>query len=240
MVDTLNIFGAEAILHAQSLSEVEELIFRANQTEGWISFGLLIFFFLCLPFIFRFFHRAKAELFHLHIALKHFEEHNLIIGWLKQALLLLSACIIAFVLLVIIRQINYIDALPNNLETYFLILAALVAFYLLKLFIVYLSGYLSETVPYVQMIIYYFQLHIITISLLLFPFLILFFNGEDLGFDILKFGTVIVCSSMFLIYLLRCWQIFSVGKVPIFFRILYLCTLEFVPFLIIYKYISPD
>jgi len=238
VVDTLNIFGAEAILNGQALSGAEELMPTANQTEGWISFGLLLFFFLCFPFIYHFFHRTKAELLHLHITLKHFEEHNLIIGGLKQALLLLSAGIIAFVLLVIIRQINYVGALSGSLEIYLLILAALVVFYLLKTFIIYLLGYLSETLSQMQIIVYYSQLHIVTVSLLLFPLLILFFNGQGLWFDVLKFGAIIICISMFLLYLLRCWQIFNVGNVPVFFRILYLCTLEFVPFLIIYKYIS--
>jgi hypothetical protein len=238
VVDTLNIFGAEAILNAQSPLGAEELILTPSQTEGWISFGLLLFFFLCLPFIYRFFHKAKAELIHLHITFKHFKEHNLIIGGLKQVLLLLSVSIIAFVLFVMSGQVNYFDALPNSLESYLLIVATLAAFYLLKTFLIYLLGYLSETVPQMQIIVYYSQLHIVAVSLLLFPLLILFFNRQDLWFDVLKFGTIIICVSMFLLYLLRCWQIFSVGNVPVFFRILYLCTLEFVPFLIIYKYVS--
>jgi hypothetical protein len=236
--NTLNIFGPEAILNGQAPSGVEELIFSPNQTDGWISFGLLLLLFICFRLIYCFFQQSKAELVHLHITFKHFEEHGLIIGNLRRTLMLLSVSIIAFVLLVITRQINYFDAIPDSLETYLLILAALVVFSLLKTFIIYLLGYLSKTVPHMQIIVYYSQLHIIIGSLLLFPLLVLFFNEQDLGFAILKNGAIIICVSMFLLYLMRCWQIFGVGKVPVFFRILYLCTLEFVPFLIIYKYIS--
>jgi hypothetical protein len=124
------------------------------------------------------------------------------------------------------------------LEGYLLILAALIAFYLLKTILLYIIGYLSETLPTLKIIIYYSQLHIITGSLLLFPLLMLLFNKEGLWSTVLMVVVITICVLTFLSYLLRCWQIFSVASIPVFFRILYLCTLEFVPFLIIYKYIS--
>lgn len=237
MNDTLNIFGTEAILHARPLSGVEDLMFATNVIEGWISFSLLLLFFLCFRLIYRFFYQSRVELLHFHIILKHFEEHKQIAGGLRKVLVLLSASIAALVLLVFIQNVNYIDALPDSLETYLLILVALVIFYLLKIFFTYLTGYLSKTAPYLQIVIYYSQLYVIAGGLLLLPLLILFFNEKDFGFTILKFGAIIICLSMLLSYSIRCWQIFRVAKIPVFFRILYLCTLEFVPLLIIYKYI---
>ena len=236
MGDALNIFGPESVLNGAPSSGAEELMLVLNHTEGWLGFSLLLLFFLCLRLIVRFFYRSKAELLHLHITFKHFEEHNLIVSYLRILLLSLSAGIIAFMLLMIGG--NYADT-PVTLKSYLLILAALTAFYLLKILLFYLSGYLSKTLPAIKIIIYYAQLHIIAGSLLLFPLLILFFNRENTGFTVVMITTVIICLSMFLTYLLRCWQIFSAVKIPVFFRFLYLCTLEFIPFLIIYKYISP-
>jgi len=232
--ETLNIFGAEAILEAQPLSGVEELMLRPHPAEGWIGFGLLLLFFFGFRLIYCFFQQSKAELLHLRFALKHFEEQNQISVGLRLALMLLSAGIIAFGLQVLIRQSNFIE----GAEAFVLIFAALAVVYLLKTLLRYLLGYLSDTGLYIKMIIYYSQLHIIIGSLLLFPLLILCFNREGLAFDILKIGIISICVSMFLYYLFRCWQIFKLANVLVFFRILYLCTLEFVPFLIIYKYIS--
>jgi len=232
----LNIFGPEAILNHLSSTGREELMLEPNFIEGWLSFGLLLLFFLCSHLIFRFFYRSKAELLHLHITLKHFEEHNLLDRYLRLLLMLLSAGIIAFAASVIIR--SYVDIELDDLAIYLLILVALTGFYLLKMFLLYLLGYLSKTLPKLKIIVYYSQLYTITGSLLLLPLLILFFNKGDVWFTVLIVSAIIICISMSLSYLLRCWQIFTVSNTPIFFRILYLCTLEFVPFLIIYKYIS--
>ena len=236
MGDALNIFGPESVLNGAPSSGAEELMLVFNHTEGWLGFSLLLLFFLYLRLIFRFFHQSKAELLHLHITFKHFQEHNLTARYLRFLLLLLSAGIITFMLLVIGR--NYAD-IPVTLTSYLLIFAALTVFYLLKTFLRYLLGYLSKTLPAATVIAYYSQLHIIIGSLLFFPLLILFFNKENIGFTVLMIALTIICVSMFFIYLLRCWQIFSAANIPVFFRFLYLCTLEFVPFLIIYKYISP-
>lgn len=235
MDNILNIFGPEAVLNGLPSSGVEELMLVTNHTEGWLSFSLLLLFFLCFHFIFRFFYSSKAELLHLHITIKHSEEHSLIAYYLRLPLMLLSAGILAFVLFVIIR--DYVGLLIG-LEGYLLILAALIAFYLLKTILLYIIGYLSETLPTLKIIIYYSQLHIITGSLLLFPLLMLLFNKEGLWSTVLMVVVITICVLTFLSYLLRCWQIFSAASIPVFFRILYLCTLEFVPFLIIYKYIS--
>lgn len=227
----------EAVLDARAFSGTEELLLTPDYIEGWIGFTLLFSFFLSFRLIYHFFFHVKAELLHFHITLKHFEEHNLIGTGLRQVLLLLSAGIIAFAVLVIIKHIDQNTIIVDNLKIYLLILTALIVFYLLKTFITCLLGYLSGIFPYTQIIVYYSQLHIITGSLLLFPLFILLFYKQGPWFDGLLIGIVIVCVSMFLLYLRRCWQTFSVANTPVFFRILYLCTLEFVPFLIIYKYI---
>ncbi len=236
--DTLHIFGSGSILHAQPLPGAQEVLLNSNSIEGWIGFALLVLFFISLPLIYRFFSQSKAEMLHVHITLKHFENHSLVSKYLRQLLALFGTSIIAFLLLLIIRNTGYTIISTGVLETYILLLATLVIFYVVKISILLLLGHFSATAAATQLLVYYFQLHLITGSLLIFPLLLFLFNLQGSWFIILKTAFIIICFSAFLSYIIRCWQIFRVAGVSVFFRILYLCTLEFVPFLIIYKYIS--
>jgi len=214
----------------------EPLVF--GRPEGWIALGLLLLFCMAFRYIMRFFELALPEMIHFHIAQKHFKENSVLIAHIRQLLFMLGAVVISFFALAIInRTIGGIEGL-NPWQLYLLILAAFLAFYFLKTLLLYLLGFLSQTMDVMRMIIYYAQIYTIACGLLLLPGVILYSSPHDVFYNVLFIIELIICGSFLLLYLFRTLQIFIASNISVFFWILYLCTLEIVPFLIIYKYIS--
>ena len=176
---------------------------------------------------------------HFHIAEKHFKENSLLIAYIRQLLFLLSGAVISLFVLTLLRY-EYDSALweLQPLRLYLSILLIFLAAYFLKTLALYLLGFLSQAGETMRMLVYYAQIYTIACGLLLLPFVILYCSPQEMFYNALLIIELFICGAFLLLYLFRTWQIFHASGISIFFWILYLCTLEVVPFLIIYKYIS--
>ncbi|MDR3183910.1 MAG: DUF4271 domain-containing protein [Prevotellaceae bacterium] len=206
--------------------------------EGWIGLGLLVLFFLSFRFIRQFLALSFSGLIHFHVAQKQFEENSLLIVNIRRMLLLFSQVCVSFFLFLVIR---YYGAFPGHLsvaQVYILILSLLLVFYLAKTILLRVLGFLTEADSAMRMMGYYGQLYFIFSGIILFPIAILFFNTWSSFCKPLIVIGLISALVIILLYLIRSFQIFISHRLSVFFWILYLCTFEFAPFLIIWKYIS--
>ena len=225
-------------MREELLDAVELLRMSFTRLEGWIGLGLLILFLLNFRFIKQFLLLSFSGLIHFHVAQKQFEENSVLIANIRRLLLIFSLTCISFFLFLIIR---HYDVFPTHLtaaQAYFLILLSLFVFYIFKTFLLRILGFLTETETAMRMIGYYGQLYVISGGVMLFPFTILFFNTYSPFCKPLIFIGLACSLVVVLLYLVRSFQIFISYKLSVFFWILYLCTFEIAPFLLIWKYIT--
>ncbi len=239
MLDTLNIYDSSSQLHGGVSTVTGGSLLEAGLPEGWIALALVLFSCLMFRYIRRFFELSVPEMVHFHIAEKHFKENSRLIAYIRRLLFLLSAAVSALFLLTLLRY-EYDSELwgLDPIRVYLFILVVFLAACFLKSLTLHLLGFLSRTGETMRMVVYYAQIYVIAGGLLLLPFVILYCTPGGMLYNSLLFIELFVCGVSLLLYLFRTWQIFHASGISIFLWILYLCTLEIVPFLIIYKYIS--
>ncbi len=238
MSQQLNIYSPESQLHSSNIDAIVQL---PQHAESWIILSLLFLFFLSFRYIRHFMQIALPEMIHFHIAQKHFEESSVLIAYIRQFLFLLSMALASFFFFVIIKyETTVINNEWDEIRTYLIILAILLALYFLKSLVLYFVAFLSNTKNTMRMIRYYAQIYIIIGGLILLPSIVLYFNFENPLYNILLISELSICAFLFLLYFFRTLQIFIASGLSIFLWLLYLCTLEIVPYLIIYKFFTTN
>ncbi|MDR2362389.1 MAG: DUF4271 domain-containing protein [Prevotellaceae bacterium] len=112
-------------------------------------------------------------------------------------------------------------------------------FLLLKALLLHAIDYIGKCKPIMQTILYFGRFYFIAYGFALFPISILMIAiPSGPFFNTLIIIALAITAIMVLLYLLRLIQILFNARVSIFFLILYLCTLEFSPFILLYRFLS--
>jgi hypothetical protein len=217
---------------------VELLRMSYTRLEGWIGLGLLVLFLLSFRSIRQFLQLSFAGLIHFHIAQKQFGENSILITNIRRMLLLFTQASLSFFLFLVIRHrgIAFLDFTP--LQTYLVLLLSILVFYILKTILLRILGFFTETGTAMRMIGYYGQLYAISGAIILFPLTMLLFNIDEPAYKPLIAIGLVCILLLALLYTVRCFQIFISFRLSVFFWILYLCTFECAPFLLMWKYIT--
>ena len=135
---------------------------------------------------------------------------------------------------------NYLSYSPINSHfgTYLLIVLVALTFFLIKYVLIYFFGLLFRLEALCSKYNFNHTLFFITDGLVLIPFVFLFyFLPNNLQFSIL-IASIIAISILFLFRLIRGFAlVFKNTKASQFYLFVYLCTVEFLPIIIIYKYL---
>lgn len=135
---------------------------------------------------------------------------------------------------------NYLIYSPINSHfgTYLLIVLVALTFFLIKYVLIYFFGLLFRLEALCSKYNFNHTLFFITDGLVLIPFVFLFyFLPNNLQFSIL-IASIIAISILFLFRLIRGFAlVFKNTKASQFYLFVYLCTVEFLPIIIIYKYL---
>jgi hypothetical protein len=135
---------------------------------------------------------------------------------------------------------NYLIYSPINSHfgTYLLIVLVALIFFLIKYVLIYFFGILFRLEALCSKYNFNHTLFFITDGLVLIPFVFLFyFLPNNLQFSML-IASIIAISILFLFRLLRGFAlVFKNTKASQFYLFVYLCTVEFLPIIIIYKYL---
>ncbi|MDR0728779.1 MAG: DUF4271 domain-containing protein [Prevotellaceae bacterium] len=124
-------------------------------------------------------------------------------------------------------------------HTFVFITGGIGGFLLLKMLLLRAIDYVGKCKPVMQTILYFGRFYLIAYGLVLFPVSILMVAMPSGSFFNILIITVLAITAVFaLLYFLRLIQILFNARVSIFLLILYLCTLEFSPFILLYGFLS--
>lgn len=199
--------------------------------------GLVVAFFIGFRYVRRFFQLILPSLLHFHIAQKSFEENSLLAVQLRRLMLLFSCAAMSISLYFQIVRLQ-VDTPVTGLYLYLALLAGFLVLCFLKIIGLRILGFFTDTVRPLRLLAYYWQLYLIVGGFFLLPGIVLFFNDWLILFKYLIIFELSVFVILVLLYFFRSLQIFMAAGISIFFWILYLCTFEIVPLLIIYTYFT--
>ncbi|MDD4739581.1 MAG: DUF4271 domain-containing protein [Bacteroidales bacterium] len=202
---------------------------EVNPTYGWI-FGLIFISILIYSIFIKAFY-SKIKLIFKGVY------SNITVFSIS---ILLFVPIFSLLIYAPLSYYNYLSYSPINSHfgTYLLIVLVALTFFLIKYVLIYFFGLLFRLEALCSKYNFNHTLFFITDGLVLIPFVFLFyFLPNNLQFSML-IASIIAISMLFLFRLLRGFAlVFKNTKASQFYLFVYLCTVEFLPIIIIYKYL---
>ena len=203
--------------------------------EGWLATGMLFLFLLFFRHISTYFRNNIASLISFHTLQKQYKENSLLLRNIKQVLLVFSLFMISFWLYLLLTI--YTPLTLNSWYLYFAAFGLTLVCFLAKTVLMWIIGVVSKAPEALMLLHLSGQLCVIAVGILSLPIsIILLFADENL-IRAINIITAIIWGLAIILYLIRSFQIFYRAKFSLFFWILYLCTFEAAPFLVLYSFL---
>lgn len=238
------VFGDYSVLSAPAKNPVEPVLRNvpSGLFEGFLSLGVIFLFLLLFRYVRNFFSTLMSGLFNFHAAEKQFHENSLSVVITSRVLLVFSFISIGFFIWLAVLRNGWITITAGSQWMYFwIIIGVLAVLFVVKAFLLRIVEFVSKGEPVMQLIIFFNRLHCIACGFLLFPVVLLMVTT---GAGTFLHSLIIAgCSVLFFLmalYIFRVIRIFLAARISIFFLILYLCTFEIAPFLLLYSFILLD
>ena len=149
-----------------------------------------------------------------------------------------AAILISYVLNTFSNQL--IVNIDVDYELYLIVGGFFLGFSVLKGFILSVAGILTYEEKLIQEMRYNSRIFLGAWGIVILPFVILLVVGDNEANKlILPYITLGLSILLYILYLIRTLQLFFSERVSIFFWILYLCTLELLPILLVFDYLFP-
>ncbi|MDR0693863.1 MAG: DUF4271 domain-containing protein [Prevotellaceae bacterium] len=238
------VFGNYSVLSSPAKKPVEPVLrdVSSGLFEGFLSLGVIFLFLLLFRYVRNFFSTLMSGLFNFHAAEKQFHENSLSVVITSRILLVFSFISIGFFTWMAVIRTGWIPVITGSQWKYFWIIAGVLAvIFVAKSFLLRIVEFVSKNAPVMQLVIFFSRLHCIACGFLLFPVVLLMVTT---GTGAFFYSLVIAgCSVLFFfmtLYIFRVIRFFLAAHISIFFLILYLCTFEVAPFLLLYSFILLD
>jgi hypothetical protein len=238
------VYGNHSVLAAPAKKPVEPLWKNtpSGLFEGFLSLGVILLFLLLFRYVRNFFSTLISGLFNFHAAEKQFNENSLSIAITSRTLLVFSFISIGFFIwLAAFRTGLLTIAAASQWQYLWIITGILAVLFIVKTFLLRIVEFVSKNAPLMQLVVFFSRLHHIACGFLLFPIVLLIVTTSS---GVFFHSLVILGSGVLLffltLYILRIVRIFLMARISIFFLILYLCTFEIAPFLLLYSFILLD
>ena len=202
---------------------------EVNPTYGWI-FGLIFISILIYSIFIKAFY-SKIKLIFKGVY------SNITVFSISILLFVPNFSLLIYAPLIYYNYLIY-SPINSHFGTYLLIVLVALTFFLIKYVLIYFFGLLFRLEALCSKYNFNHTLFFITDGLVLIPFVFLFyFLPNNLQFSIL-IASIIAISILFLFRLIRGFAlVFKNTKASQFYLFVYLCTVEFLPIIIIYKYL---
>jgi hypothetical protein len=237
------VFGNYSVLSAPAKKPVEPASRNvpSGLFEGLLSLGVIFLFLLLLRYVRNFFSTLVNGLFNFQTAEKQFHENSLTVVITSRILLTFSFVPIGFFTWVAAFRTGWITVTGSQWKYFWIIVGVLAVLFVVKTLLLRIVEFVSKNAPVMQLIIFFNRLHCIACGFLLFPVVLLMVATvtETFFYCLIIIG----CSVLFFLitlYIFRVIRIFLAARISIFFLILYLCTFEIAPFLLLYSFILLD
>ncbi len=144
-----------------------------------------------------------------------------------------------FLIIYLLR--NYASSLEHNvgLSAIPIVVGIILAYIALKHSVLYIASVLTFSKEFTRELLYNGGLFVGAWGFISFFFVLLLFIYDGKQLDILLYIVALLCILFILLYLVRTLQLFLTEKISLFFWILYLCTLEISPVLLVINYLYP-
>jgi hypothetical protein len=238
------LFGTRAVLSAPAKKPLttEWREQPSGLFEGFLALGIILLFLLLFRYVRKFFAKLATGLFNFRIVEKQFKENSLSAVFTSRVLLFFAWIAISFFCWLALLHAGLLEITPLSAWQSFLVLTSvLIAFFLIKFSLLWVVEFVGKSAPVMQLINFYGRLCIIFCGFLILPVaLLMATTNADTVFGGLLITGVVMMIACTLLYIFRIFQIFFTAHISIFFLILYLCTFEIAPFLLLYFSISMD
>jgi len=122
----------------------------------------------------------------------------------------------------------------KSYSTYLICMGIVIGYFLLKKFIYYLIGVLTESKPEVQEYLFSMTVYNRVLGLFMMPFTAIIAFVPLTSVEPILYAGLVIIAIFYLMSLIRGAKIFLKKHFSISYLILYLCTLEFLPLILIY------
>jgi hypothetical protein len=214
----------------------------AGLFDGFLSVGVIFLFLLLFRYVRQFFSALMGGLFNFHAAEKKFHENSLSFAITSRALLAFSFISIGFFAWLALLRTGFVALSAVAPWEYFGIITGVCAlFFIVKTALLRIVEFIGKTTPVMQLIIFFSRLHSIACGFILLPIVLLLVTaGMGMLFKSLVVAGLLVILFFAALHILRIIRIFLMARISVFFLILYLCTFEIAPFLLLYSFIILD
>lgn len=226
LVERKSLFKCKNYYVSKDIKMIER---EVNPTYGWV-FGLIFISILIYSIFIKAFY-SKIKLIFKGVY------SNITVFPISILLFVPNFSLLIYAPLIYYNYLIY-SPINSHFGTYLLIVLVALIFFLIKYVLIYFFGILFRLEALCSKYNFNHTLFFITDGLVLIPFVFLFyFLPNNLQFSML-IASIIAISILFLFRLLRGFAlVFKNTKASQFYLFVYLCTVEFLPIIIIYKYL---
>ena len=238
------VFGKYSVLLSPAKKPLEPELrdIPSGMYERFLSLAVIFLFLLLFRYVRNFFSALMNGLFNFHAAEKQFHENSLTVAITSRMLVVFSFISIGFFTWLTVFRTGWIMVTAGSQWKYsWIIISVLAVLFVAKSLLLRIVEFVSKNAPVMQLIIFFNRLHCIACGFLLFPVALLMVTA---GTGTFFYSLLIAgCSGLLFfitLYIFRVIRIFLAARISIFFLILYLCTFEIAPFLLLYSFILLD
>lgn len=210
---------------------------RTNHKPDWFI-GVFIIVLILLATVRLFFSKYLSQLFHAIInyatSTRLFRESSVSLTHASFRLDIIFYLIFSIYIYQFFDELQISFGQPSFI-TYFIILGMVVGYFILKRLAYFFTGIVSESVPETAEFFYNVNIHNRVLGLFLIPITLIIAFSSLQDPKIVTVTGLFVCGFFYLILLIRGAKILMTKHFSIFYLILYLCTLEFLPLIFIYS-----
>jgi hypothetical protein len=214
---------------------------RYYSTNDWVLgiFLMLVVLFVWIRIFYsKFFATLASALISFHISAKLFQEKNVLQHRVSIVLDFIYLIIFSVFIFELIDYLGYPWSGLSGINLYLLLLNILMLYALFRIFILRLTGLLFLNQPLFSEYIHHTFVINKGMGIALFPVVIMMqYLPYKLIPVVLVLG-VLVFAVAFLWKIIRAYQIIIRRDILLFYLILYLCTLEILPLLLGYKFVT--
>jgi hypothetical protein len=221
---------------SQKILSYETHIFHRSHLNWTLVVGLISILLLLIikSYYLKFMKQVVFTLVNFQIAEKMLREKNILAR--RTFFVLNSNFLLIFSLFIQLVLIAYSYSITGHyIIDYLIIIGLVLVFLFVRLLLLYIIGYLFETMPIIFEYIHNLYLVNKNVGIILLPVVFsAIYTPLNISKIILTAGFVIICvASIFKI--IRGFQIIMRNEVLLFYSILYLCTLELLPIVLGFK-----
>ncbi|HKJ41105.1 MAG TPA: DUF4271 domain-containing protein [Sunxiuqinia sp.] len=208
-----------------------------NHKPDWFI-GVFIIALILLATVRLFFNKYLNQLFHAVVnyatSSRLFRERTFSLTHASFRLDLIFYFVFSVFIYQLFDEFNISFGQPSFI-TYLIILGMVVGYFILKRLAYFFTGTVSESVPETAEFFFNVNIHARVLGLFLIPITLIIAFSSLQNPDIVSITGLAICGIFYLLLLIRGAKILMTKHFSIFYLILYLCTLEILPLIFIYK-----